>query len=387
MKHISKFSRNCNMRIHRIQLRKSHEVTSGQLYQYNSVLDISDTLYRKGKLQEAIQELKKIPVFHPIAKEKEAAIYFKLNDFEKSLKVFRETFDQGRDILPLSNLSLLQAQMAECYFSLGDLEGSLNCYEKGIQVHPSDHEAYERYGYFLLKLYKVTRPLHQDYASKCLDCFEKSLSLKKEKNSDALHGLGMTHYLLRNYEKSVAIFEQLLEADPNYYLTHVHLGSSYYAIGQYKDAQHHFEQFLNHYNDFMVSIGNNYIGLSHSNTFNPQDMYIEAEFKRCMCIVAGGDWPLAIHQLSTFIASVQEPNPMLPLVYNKRGYCYFRRTEFWKCVEDNTKALQLNNKLYEAYRDRRDAYKCLGLEKEAKDDSRMYEALLREKSMTEWKTR
>lgn len=71
------------------------------------------------------------------------------------------------------------------------------------------------------------------------------------------------------------------------------------------------------------------------------------------------------------------------MAYNKRGFAYYRMYNWNKCVEDNTKAIQLDPKLYQAYRDRSDSYDCLGLEKEAKEDKRMYEYLLREKFMRE----
>lgn len=50
---------------------------------------------------------------------------------------------------------------------------------------------------------------------------------------------------------------------------------------------------------------------------------------------------------------------LLSNAYNKRGYCVFRRLEWWKCVNDNTKAIEINPLNMEAYRDRAEVSKCI----------------------------
>ena len=50
-----------------------------------------------------------------------------------------------------------------------------------------------------------------------------------------------------------------------------------------------------------------------------------------------------------------------------------------KCIEDNSKAISLNENVYQAFRDRANAYDCIGLETESIEDKRKYEVILRQK--------
>jgi Tfp pilus assembly protein PilF len=86
---------------------------------------------------------------------------------------------------------------------------------------------------------------------------------------------------------------------------------------------------------------------------------------------------MAIIEFSRFIEYAPKFSKFYALAYNKRAYSYYRKYKWWECVEDNTKALQIDSSLYQAYRDRAEAYQNLNLLEDAKSDLKNYELYLR----------
>jgi tetratricopeptide (TPR) repeat protein len=65
--------------------------------------------------------------------------------------------------------------------------------------------------------------------------------------------------------------------------------------------------------------------------------------------------------------------------YHYRGKLWLDKEEYGKAIEDNTKALKINPKLWVAYHDRSKAYSHLNLKDAAERDLMMFNVLQREK--------
>jgi len=69
--------------------------------------------------------------------------------------------------------------------------------------------------------------------------------------------------------------------------------------------------------------------------------------------------------------------------YNYRGRAHFEDGDYWKCVDDNSKALQIDGEFKSGYADRGRAYETLGLAQEAEEDFKQYTVRHREKKFKE----
>jgi len=75
------------------------------------------------------------------------------------------------------------------------------------------------------------------------------------------------------------------------------------------------------------------------------------------------------------------------LAYHFRGKSFFLTGEFWKTVEDNSKAMQAGGniiQLWEAYHDRALAFEALGKYEDARTDKKKMEFFKRQLGVKKW---
>jgi tetratricopeptide (TPR) repeat protein len=171
-----------------------------------------------------------------------------------------------------------------------------------------------------------------------------------------------------------AKYLDVLKVDPDNIEVQFNLGDVAFYSGRFQDAFSHYSKFFENFVKYVETIQ------IKNSKFDVEAFYGELLFKRCQCVLATEDWEFAIKQYNHLIEYLLQINsPSLSLAYNKRGYAYFRTHQWQKCVDDNTRALEVDPKCIEAYRDRMEAYDILGMRSESDEDKRSYEFLLRKK--------
>ena len=171
------------------------------------------------------------------------AIYFKKNDFQSALTMYRTATEKdAKNVTALSNLANVEYELkryveaeghlnaaiglspkdASLYKDLGKIHFAKRDYEETVKAASKCHElggADQFTHYMQGKSYqKLEKP------AEAIACFEKSVQLKK-KNYDALFGLGQVFLSQGKYLNAANYFDQALKAN-----TTKHLAAYNYAI-------------------------------------------------------------------------------------------------------------------------------------------------------------
>ena len=140
----------------------------------------------------------------------------RLNQFDEAIANFRKALSLSKDA---NEQSVLNFNIAQCLFALGDVNNSLLHYEKALILNAGNTAALCAMSNALRELGRTTQAIEQ-----------LSASLKQQpKQVDVLLSLGVCHQQLGEVEKARSCYTELLEIDP----TH--------AIGLYNQACLHNE--------------------------------------------------------------------------------------------------------------------------------------------------
>eukprot|EP01080_Neovahlkampfia_damariscottae_P003820 gene3820-6981_t len=340
------------------------------------VISDANRFVKERKFQQAIDVLKtaKDVNFKNNFKEKQADIHYSIGEIEEASEIYESIVKEDQEKMKDFNFLL---KIGEVNSELLNFSEAKKYYRALIDLRQDFYLPYEKLGYLHIAIAETKKYPYEieEEHKKAKYYFYKSIEYKE----DALlsfRGLGLIFQKNKETERSIDSFKKVLEIDSNIYEVNYFLGETYYNAGRYEEALSEYHYFMANFEAFCEQKN------QEGKYFEPQKLMEEALMKRALCILATDDNLMAIREFTYIIKFLENSSPnshYLAYAYNKRGYAYFRKTEFYKCVEDNSKAILLNPRIYQAYRDRSNAYECLGLEEESKEDKRTYEVILREK--------
>jgi tetratricopeptide (TPR) repeat protein len=134
-------------------------------------------------------------------------------------------------------------------FESGNYEAAADKFSKAISANPDRAQYYIDYGLTLAALGKYEEALAQ--LNKAY--INKDMSIIRKNNKRALRGMGITYYLMQDYENAVKEFDSALKIDELAKLDVdilYYMGSSYRAVGDYQMA-------LATYNQLLIEDGSN----------------------------------------------------------------------------------------------------------------------------------
>ncbi|KAL9648937.1 hypothetical protein ABK040_008317 [Willaertia magna] len=367
-------------------------------------------------------------------KEQLATIYFTLNQLDKAISLFeelregyyalakqwniqtsitREESEIEERSMDRHTFAMISSNLADCYKALGKENEFQNVLEETIELCNKTNGkflasvAIERLAYHFIEEVQMRSRMNNANNTNLLDLTQKLTILKggidllnkglvvDEDNDELLYARGITYEELtkvlpisRTKEKdeytelALKDFEKVLIINPKKYEAELNLGDCYARLQKEREALSRYSSFLDHFGDFF----NNCV--KKGKNIDCTELYIETIVKVGLQSMKTNDFPMAIQYYTFAIEFINQNLNKFPkkieilkkykvISLNKRGWCHYRRTEWWKCIDDNTEAIQLDNTFFPAFRDRAEAYECLGKDDLAKEDKVMCEYLKR----------
>lgn len=344
--------------------------------QFRNIAKLVSQLWNEQRHHEAISVLRennKGPIVSMFLKEKEADMLMAIQNYHEAIDAYQQVID-GTNNIDVNDKMLLQVRIGQCYYLLGDMEKAQEILLIAADTDKSDALPYERLGNMYCQY--GSKVEHKFEMNQYLDIAIKyyQMALQREpQHSDAHYGLGVCLQRREKYEDSIKAFTNVIQGDSKYYAAVYNRADCYFIIGKYKEAMKDYELFLDqNYRAYVDKLDEN------GNKVDPESIYEEVLFKLGACSISLGDYPVAETYLKKVI-NYNARNQFKAQAHNKLGYCYFKKHRWWECVQENTKAIELDPELAEAYKDRSEAYKMLNQLKEAERDRIQYEVLLRKK--------
>ncbi len=144
-----------------------------------------------------------------------------------------ESYPQAR--AAITKAMELDDRLPEAHTMLGvlrtgfewDFEGSELAFKCALELNPKNADTYFWYAWHLWKFGNIDAAMAAVKRALVLD----PLSLLFQSM------IGLLHYSARRYDEGIDQFKQVLELEPNFFHSNMHLGDAYLAKGMYKDAK------------------------------------------------------------------------------------------------------------------------------------------------------
>lgn len=145
---------------------------------------------------------------------------------------------QSQGLVEVAELKLLEAKqlspsellidfaLGELYFSSGAFNEAIPCYEKIIEEKDTIGDV------------SIQTRLAESYAS--IGEYEKALAQFEEIDTtdpDLLFKHGLTAFHIKEYQKAIVKWKELIEIDPFYYVVYYYLGEAYLSEGMLSEAK------------------------------------------------------------------------------------------------------------------------------------------------------
>ena len=350
-------------------------------------------------------------------KEQLATMYFYLGDVSKALPLFeelREEFysfrnetvcvaDETIPAVERDTFANVSTNMVECYLAIGKkneaedlIQETLNlCLKTNGLVEASP--LIERMAYLALENSKDTKlglSQKMDILTDAIELIAKGLAQTPE-NCDLLYVKSLIYEELSRIlpisrlqekedylRKAIEGYEALLKTDPTNYHAELNAGDCYSKLGDDLEALSFYNRFMDHFELFIKDC------TSKGKNIDYFAVYVDIMVKIGIAYMKAKDIQMATSQLTfaiEFIDKCLSKNPAnadilkkyKAAALNKRGWCHYKNNEWWKSVDDNTEAINIDNTFFPAFRDRCESYECLGKMDLAKEDRTMCEYLKR----------
>lgn len=356
--------------------------------------------------------------------EQLATMYYAMERFDKALNLFselkdkyysyrkyivkktnqtQEESDDQEEIIENDSFAIVATNLSDCLIGLGqekegrqallDALNACNYGREGLQSGPIT----EKLSYMAL----------QDSKAKHLDLSQKMQILKdaielidsREKdtqNCDVLYAKGILYEELSKIlpvtrvtereqylENAVQNYKKMLEIDPTQYHAMMNAGDCCCKLGKDAEGLSYYNLFIDNFDEILKD------GRFKTKNLDVFSMYVDIIVKLGIAYAKFEDYKMAIKQFGICISFIDQvlqhnsaPNAAALRFYkvaalNKRGICFLRQHEYWKCVNDNTEAINIDNTYFPAFRDRAAAYEALGKLDLAKEDKVQCEYLKR----------
>ena len=163
---------------------------------------------------------------------------------------FQEALSIAEKILSAdpNDISILEIK-GKIHLSLGDINSTVNCYLKAIQLNPNCEKNYNAIALLFGKIGKYEKALQYLY---------KSYDINK-KNPTTHFNLGVIFFNKKNWHKSAEYFNNAIKIKPYYPDAYYYLGKMYYNASQFEKAITFFKRCIQqkkNHDDSFHNIGN-----------------------------------------------------------------------------------------------------------------------------------
>jgi tetratricopeptide (TPR) repeat protein len=140
-----------------------------------------------------------------------------VNEFETAIKIYPSFADPHE-------------QLGLAYFRLNDYDKSLKYYLKSLEYNPYKPVTYSNMGMIFFS--------NQQY-EKALEVYKKAVELNP-KYIDALYNLASTYGTIGQFEKAIETFNKVIELNPNHSQAYYFMAITYKSMGQNEQADYYF---------------------------------------------------------------------------------------------------------------------------------------------------
>ena len=159
--------------------------------------------------------------------------YFENQDYSKASIEFFKAINKN----PSSTAYSLYG--ASLYW-LGDIDGSIENYDKAIEMDPKNDLPWHLKGISLARKGDII---------KALDCFKEAEKINSNR-SDILMNIGSVYFSMGQIENAISYFKKAIENDKNNPLYYFQLGLVYFYIGDFEKSSKNFQKAVSLKNDY-----------------------------------------------------------------------------------------------------------------------------------------
>jgi tetratricopeptide (TPR) repeat protein/energy-coupling factor transporter ATP-binding protein EcfA2 len=120
-----------------------------------------------------------------------------------------------------------------CLIELGKYEGAVRCFDKALEIDPSNTDAWYQKAYALIELKKYEA---------AINAYQELLNISPDKRLDLWLRKGYLHTLLGNYKEAIDCYDHVLKINSDYAETWFHKGAALIRLGRSDDAQFCFDK-------------------------------------------------------------------------------------------------------------------------------------------------
>ena len=252
-------------------------------------------------------------------------------------------------------------KLGDTYSLLGETDKAKDMYRRVLAADKSNGQAVQRLGYLLLG--HATQVAHVQEA---LDVFSAALGDGGSHEPENLYGRGMCYQKLGNGPAAAADFEAAAACIPGFAPPLYHLGETLLAMGEFARAKDALDRYLEHAPTYYGALG--------SLVKVPVDGIVaQGLFQRAHAHLFMENDDAALADLNEAIAKFGDAETPA-LAFHMRGQVHEKKKNWWKAIEDQTKALDKDADLAPAYLHRSRCYEAVHFTAEASDDKREWTA-------------
>ncbi len=119
--------------------------------------------------------------------------------------------------------------MGQCFLSLDDPETAYRHFSSALELNPAPQDIPSIYVYM-----GICRKDQEDYAG-ALKILQKGREWDAER-TDIYNLMGFCHFKLKQHEKAIATFQEVIRLNPSSAIDYANIGSNYRDMGDIKNA-------------------------------------------------------------------------------------------------------------------------------------------------------
>ena len=203
--------------------KKKKERNISELEDPDELLELGNTHYNKGELDQAIKHYKKAvdvkPDYHAGFYGLGIA-YFGKGQFVEAIECFKKAVELKPDYHEA------WAFMGNAYDDKGEFAEAIECFKKAVELKPDYHEAWTLMG----NAYDDKGEFAQ-----AIECFKKAVELKPDYYG-AWNNLGITYAQKGEFDESIMHYKKAIELKPDYHQAWNNMGLAFEDNGELTSA-------------------------------------------------------------------------------------------------------------------------------------------------------
>lgn len=335
--------------------------------------NLGTTYSAKGDIERAIKEYDKAIELNPNyigAYNNRGNAYEDKGNYDKAIKDYNKAIElnpnfaesyknrgnafghKGDNVMAIKDYNKaikLDPYLANAYYNRGnvysakdDVFSAIKDYTKAIELNPNYAEAYNNLGLACQAVGEIERAIRY---------YDKAIELKPG-IGEAYYNRGNAYSTINNPDNAIIDYDKAIELNPDYAEAYNNLGLAYLAKGDLESAVKDYEKAI-----------------------ELKPGLAEAYYNRGICYLIKDDFESAIKDFDKSI----KLRPGYAEAYGIRGIAYSKKGDLNTAIKDYSKAIKLNPQDANAYGNLGNAYKAKGMPKEAEQNFKMYEKLMKKK--------